>query len=583
MMKKRLGELLVDAGFLDEMQLQSALAHQRQWGGRLGHAIVHMGFLTEERLTKSLSGHLNVPIADPPPDDLHPRVLGGIPAELAARHGVFPLGLRRDARGEHLIIAMSDPTNIEAIDEVQFLTGRRVVVTLAGESQIETWCRRHYHGERQVPEQHWTNADGAHAQSMVQFSGQEVELAVDDDDIPVITGAIVGDASLTPGASLPAPFAAPTPFSLLETPTLAAAPFAAAPFAAAPFAAAPFAPAGVVASQATGSPSGFAMLDPLPPGPADGGWSSQVEARLKAPTAPSAAPVFGPSGGFLGQEDDSEQELGAPAWPPVPPVAAAPPSPFTSSSPFSPTSGPPSFGLAPTPLMAPVASGHLSSSNFSAPATVDVAPSSAEDMPVMELDELEMVEPEPEPEPEPMSEPVVKQEPPAPVSVPTPVEPPSALDPEIAPTAEPTIEPAVEPTVSQKPALSSMREAPAQTRVKSAASADSGKATGSVQQRSEPTTLPLTPAHVDPNYLHRPNPVYPALSKRLREEGTVLLRVNLDAQGIVLDISIEKSSSFQRLDQAAHEAVKQWRFIPAKRGQEAMPSTALVPIEFKQQ
>ena len=195
--------------------------------------------------------------------------------------------------------------------------------------------------------------------------------------------------------------------------------------------------------------------------------------------------------------------------------------------------------------------------------------------------------PEPEPEPEPMSESEVKQEPPAPVSVPTPVEPPSALDPEIAPTAKPTIEPAVEPavkpTVSQDPALSSMRETPAQTRVKSAATADSGKAAGSVQQRSEPTTLPLTPAHVDPNYLHRPNPVYPTLSKRLREEGTVLLRVNLDAQGIVLDISIEKSSSFQRLDQAALEAVKQWRFVPAKRGQETMPSTALVPIEFKQQ
>ena len=159
---------------------------------------------------------------------------------------------------------------------------------------------------------------------------------------------------------------------------------------------------------------------------------------------------------------------------------------------------------------------------------------------------------------------------------------PSAPEPEIAPTAEPTVEPIIEPTVSQKPDLSSMPEAPAQTRVKSATSADSGKAAGPVQQRSEPATFPLTPAHVDPNYLHRPNPVYPALSKRLREEGTVLLRVNLDAQGIVLDISIEKSSSFQRLDQAAHEAVKQWRFIPAKRGQAALPSTALVPIEFKQ-
>ncbi len=201
-------------------------------------------------------------------------------------------------------------------------------------------------------------------------------------------------------------------------------------------------------------------------------------------------------------------------------------------------------------------------------------------------------EPEPVSAPTPMSEPEVKQEPPAPVSVPIAVELPPALEPEIAPTIEPTVaptvaptvEPAVKPTVSQEPALSSMQEAPVQTRVKSAASADSGKAAGPVvQPRSEPTTLPLTPAHVDPNYLHRPNPVYPALSKRLREEGTVLLRVNLDAQGSVLDISIEKSSGFQRLDQAAHEAVKQWRFIPAKRGQEAMPSTALVPIEFKQQ
>ncbi len=201
-------------------------------------------------------------------------------------------------------------------------------------------------------------------------------------------------------------------------------------------------------------------------------------------------------------------------------------------------------------------------------------------------------EQEPVSAPTPRSEPEVKQEPPAPVSVPIAVELPTALEPEIAPTIEPTVaptiaptvEPAVKPTVSQDPALSSMQEAPVQTRVKSAASADSGKAAGPVvQPRSEPTTLPLTPAHVDPNYLHRPNPVYPALSKRLREEGTVLLRVNLDTQGSVLDISIEKSSGFQRLDQAAHEAVKQWRFIPAKRGQEAMPSTALVPIEFKQQ
>jgi protein TonB len=169
-------------------------------------------------------------------------------------------------------------------------------------------------------------------------------------------------------------------------------------------------------------------------------------------------------------------------------------------------------------------------------------------------------EPEPKPEPAPQSE---AQPEPEPVSIPTPEETRSALEPEITPNIEPT-------------------PPPASTRVNSGASADSGKNGSLVQQSIAPPALPLTPAHVDPNYLHRPNPVYPALSKRLREEGTVVLRVNLDAQGNVLDITVEKSSSFQRLDQAALEAVKHWRFIPAKRGQTALPSTALVPIEFKQ-
>lgn len=191
-----------------------------------------------------------------------------------------------------------------------------------------------------------------------------------------------------------------------------------------------------------------------------------------------------------------------------------------------------------------------------APAPVPVPMPSPSPSPSPELG------PESEPRSDPQSE--AQSEPqPEPVSIPTPEEPRSTIKPDITPTIAPT-------------------PPPAPTRAKSQASGDSGKAAGPVQESIEPPVLPLTPAHVDPNYLHRPNPVYPALSKRLREEGTVLLRVNLDAQGIVLDLTIEKSSSFQRLDQAALEAVKQWRFIPAKRGQEAMPSSALVPIEFKQ-
>lgn len=177
-------------------------------------------------------------------------------------------------------------------------------------------------------------------------------------------------------------------------------------------------------------------------------------------------------------------------------------------------------------------------------------------------------EPSPKKDPEPAPKPEFEPQPetqPEPVSIPTPLEPRSGVETGMTPAVKPTTPP------------------PAQNRTKNEAKADSGEPAGSVQQSIEAPILPLTAAHVDPNYLHRPNPVYPALSKRLREEGTVVLRVNLDTQGNVLDISIEKSSGFQRLDQAAHEAVKQWRFVPAKRGQTALPSAALVPIRFKQQ
>jgi protein TonB len=184
----------------------------------------------------------------------------------------------------------------------------------------------------------------------------------------------------------------------------------------------------------------------------------------------------------------------------------------------------------------------------------------------------------PEPEPERESEREPEREP-------------EAEPPEPEPKAEPIPElvltvppPELKPDQQAEPANSTQTQTkPEPTRARQASNANAGKTAGPAQQSAATVAFPLTPAHVDPNYLHRPNPVYPALSRRLREEGTVLLRVNLDAQGIVLDIHIEKSSRFQRLDQAALEAVKQWRFVPAKRGQVAMPSSALVPIEFKQQ
>jgi protein TonB len=87
-------------------------------------------------------------------------------------------------------------------------------------------------------------------------------------------------------------------------------------------------------------------------------------------------------------------------------------------------------------------------------------------------------------------------------------------------------------------------------------------------------------ARFDADYLHNPKPVYPAASRRIGEEGRVLLRVRVSAQGLPLSVDIRQSSGFPRLDEAARAAVERWRFVPAKQGAEAVESTVVVPLQF---
>lgn len=91
---------------------------------------------------------------------------------------------------------------------------------------------------------------------------------------------------------------------------------------------------------------------------------------------------------------------------------------------------------------------------------------------------------------------------------------------------------------------------------------------------------PLIAARFDADYLHNPKPVYPALSRRQSEEGKVLLKVRVSAQGNALEVAVSKSSGFPRLDSAAIAAVTHWRFVPAKRGDETVDSSVIVPITF---
>ena len=91
----------------------------------------------------------------------------------------------------------------------------------------------------------------------------------------------------------------------------------------------------------------------------------------------------------------------------------------------------------------------------------------------------------------------------------------------------------------------------------------------------------ISAAHFNAAYLHNPEPKYPPMSRRLGEEGKVLLKVRVGVEGYATAVDVEKSSNFERLDETARQVVARWRFVPAKRGDEAIEASVIVPIVFR--
>ena len=90
----------------------------------------------------------------------------------------------------------------------------------------------------------------------------------------------------------------------------------------------------------------------------------------------------------------------------------------------------------------------------------------------------------------------------------------------------------------------------------------------------------IVAARFDADYLRNPKPVYPPMARSMGEEGKVVLRVKVSAQGLPINVDIKQSSGFQRLDEAALAAVERWHFIPARQGDEPIDSSVLVPLQF---
>jgi type IV pilus assembly protein PilB len=143
--RMKLGEMLLNAGLINETQLEEALAYQRRCAtGRLGATLVELNFLSEEVLLDFLSEHLKLPRIDLSRRRIPEDMLAYIPAEKAWEFRAIPVDLREMHGTIYLLVAMADPTNLDVIDALQFMTGCRVRTALAFDSAVEQALKRYY-------------------------------------------------------------------------------------------------------------------------------------------------------------------------------------------------------------------------------------------------------------------------------------------------------------------------------------------------------------------------------------------------------------------------------------------------------
>jgi type IV pilus assembly protein PilB len=136
----RLGELLVKEQLITPLQLRKAMDTQRGSGGRLGHELTKLGYIDENELTSFLSKQYGVPSVNLGDIELDPDVLKLISKEVVTRHQVIPV----NRSGNTLIVAMADPSNIFAIDDLKFITKFNIEVVVASEQAIADAIEQYY-------------------------------------------------------------------------------------------------------------------------------------------------------------------------------------------------------------------------------------------------------------------------------------------------------------------------------------------------------------------------------------------------------------------------------------------------------
>ena len=177
----KLGEILVREGLITQEQLRKALLEQKNSGMRLGYTLVKLGFIEETEVSKMLARQYRMPAVDLSRFEVDPKILKLLPPDIATKHTVLPL--KRE--GRTLTVAIADPNNVTAIEDIKFITRCDVFPVIAGEYTLRNAIDRYY------------QQSDAQLQSLlksVEAEGEDLEVVEDQEDEDVKAQDLADDA-----------------------------------------------------------------------------------------------------------------------------------------------------------------------------------------------------------------------------------------------------------------------------------------------------------------------------------------------------------------------------------------------------
>src|SRR5574339_504954 len=175
-MPVRIGDLLLKEKRITPAQLQEALSYQKTNGGKLGYNLVKLGFVKDDEITALLSKQYGVPSINLAQFEIDPGIIKLIPAETAHKYQIVPLS----RSGATLTIAMSDPTNVFAMDDIKFMTGYNVEPVVAREIAIREAIEKYYGSQHAIELKKVMD-------EMAEAEAEALEVLEDDEELDLAT------------------------------------------------------------------------------------------------------------------------------------------------------------------------------------------------------------------------------------------------------------------------------------------------------------------------------------------------------------------------------------------------------------